>query len=184
MKIYTQTGDDGTTGLIGGGRVSKDDPRLNAYGTVDELNSTLGVVRAGDVSPQCDQILNRLQHELFELGAELATTSADAKTVGGIDEKAIVRVESSIDDLEQELQPLSNFILPGGTLTASRLHLARCVCRRAEREIASLAKGATVRVELLKYANRVSDLLFVMARTANAEAQVEDVLWERPQKAQ
>lgn len=183
MKIYTQTGDDGTTGLIGGERVLKDDPRLNAYGTVDELNSTLGVVRAGEVSGQSDEILQCLQHQLFELGAELATPSAEAKTVGSIDEGAISQIEVWIDQLEQNLQPLTNFILPGGSPTAARLHLARCVCRRAEREIASLSRVAEVRTELLKYVNRVSDLLFVMARTANREAGVDDVKWEKPEKS-
>ena len=183
MKIYTQTGDDGTTGLIGGVRVSKDDPRLNAYGTVDELNSVLGVVRAGELSAMTDDILNHLQHQLFELGAELATPDPNAKTVGTIREREISQVEAWIDQLEEGLPPLTNFILPGGSPAAARLHLARCVCRRAEREIAALANSATVRPELLKYANRVSDLLFVMARAENREAGLDDVLWQKAEES-
>lgn len=179
MKIYTQTGDDGTTGLIGGGRVPKNDSRLDAYGTVDELNSTLGVVRSSEISEKSDDILDQLQHQLFELGAELATPDPNAKTVGSIQDEHVSQVEAWIDELEAELAPLTNFILPGGTAAAAGLHLARCVCRRAEREMATLASAAPLRSVLLKYVNRVSDLLFVMARTANREAGVDDVPWKK-----
>ena len=183
MKIYTQTGDDGTTGLIGGQRVAKDDIRLHAYGTVDEMNSLLGVIRAQGVSQRCDDILSRLQHQFFELGAELATPETSSKPSERITAEAVLEVESWIDELESELTPLANFILPGGSPQAATLHLARCVCRRAERDIATLAKSAPVREVVSKYVNRISDLLFVMARTANREAGVDDVPWKQADNA-
>ena len=178
MKIYTRTGDDGTTGLLGGGRVSKSEQRLAAYGTIDEFNAVLGVARAADLSPRCGEILLRLQGELFHLGAELATPPDSRSTADGLQDEVVAALEAEIDALEKDLPPLKAFILPGGTSAAAALHLARCVCRRAERELVTLAEREPVRPLVLQYVNRLSDLLFVMARTANSEADVEDVEWK------
>ena len=179
MKIYTRTGDEGTTGLIGGTRVSKSDLRLNAYGTIDELNAVLGTARGLDLPPRCDEILQKLQNQMFNLGAELATPTVNQQSTALLDDSVINALESWIDELQEQLPPLTAFILPAGTPGAATLHLARCVCRRAEREIVALAQVSTVRGLVLKYINRVSDLLFVLARTANAAAGVADVEWEK-----
>ena len=179
MKIYTRTGDEGTTGLLGGGRVSKSDRRLNAYGTIDELNAVLGVVRAAGVSSRCDEILLNLQSQMFHLGAELATPQPAHSATEVLQNEIITELEAGIDTLEKGLPPLQAFILPGGSPAAAALHLARCVCRRAEREIVALSEQTQVRPLVLKYVNRVSDLLFVLARTANAEAGVGDTEWEK-----
>jgi len=179
MKIYTRTGDDGTTGLFGGGRVSKGDRRLCAYGTIDELNAVLGAARAADMGSRCDGILLRLQGEMFHLGAELATPPNAHSSTDVLQDQAVAKLESEIDDLEKKLPPLKAFILPGGSQAAAALHLARCVCRRAERELVTLSEHEQVRPLVLKYVNRVSDLLFVLARTANAEAGVGDVEWQK-----
>lgn len=181
MKIYTETGDDGTTGLFGGGRVSKGDPRLSAYGTIDELNSVLGVARAGELSQGMGEMLETLQHQMFALGAELATPNPESQGIVLLGEQVVNGLEQWIDQLEESLPPLKTFILPGGTPTAARLHQARCVCRRAEREIVKLAESVELRPFVLKYVNRVSDLLFVLARTANHEADVADIAWVKPQ---
>ncbi len=179
MKIYTRTGDEGTTGLLGGGRVSKSDRRLSAYGTIDELNAVLGVVRAAGVSSRCDEILLRLQSQMFHLGAELATPKTSHSATEVLQDKVIAELEAQIDTLEKGLPPLKAFILPGGSPAAAALHLARCVCRRAERLVVALSEQAQVRPLVLKYVNRVSDLLFVLARTVNAEAGVGDTEWEK-----
>jgi cob(I)alamin adenosyltransferase len=178
MKIYTRTGDEGTTGLLGGGRVSKSHQRLVTYGTIDELNAALGVARAGDLSARCGQILLRLQGEMFDLGAELATPPDSRSIVQVLPDEVVAALESQIDALEEDLPPLTAFILPGGSPGAAALHLARCVCRRAERELVTLAQQEPVRPLVLKYFNRLSDLLFVMARMANSEAQIADVQWK------
>ena len=179
MKIYTRTGDDGTTGLLGGKRVLKYDRRLAAYGTIDELNAVLGVARAAGPSAQSDQILLRLQGEMFHLGAELASAPGAALSTAVLPDSSVEDIEAEIDALERELPSLQAFILPGGSSVAAALHLARCVCRRAERELVALSEDEQVRPLVLKYVNRVSDLLFVLARTANAEAGVADVSWEK-----
>jgi cob(I)alamin adenosyltransferase len=180
MKIYTRTGDDGTTGLLGGGRAPKNDARVAACGVVDEFNACLGVCRAAGLPVAIDEIVARLQHEMFVLGAELASRDGPLGGMPGLAEAAVERLEREMDQLDARLPVLQAFILPGGAAGGAALHLARSVCRRMERELVSLAHSAPVTPTLLKYVNRVSDLLFVLARTANAEAGVGDVLWEKP----
>lgn len=179
MKIYTRTGDDGTTGLLGGVRVGKDDPRIAAYGALDELNAALGVCRASDLPAAIDQAVAALQHELFMLGAELASPDGSPRGVALVDEADVARLEGTIDSFESGLRPLAAFILPGGAAAAAALHVARCVARRAERDIASASRNTPVRSAVLVYVNRVSDLLFVLARAANAAAGVPDVPWQK-----
>jgi cob(I)alamin adenosyltransferase len=179
MKIYTRTGDDGTTGLFGGGRVAKDDPRIAAYGTIDELNASLGASRAAGLPPALDEAVARMQHELFALGAELATVDAAAHGVATLSPDSVARLERLIDELEEQLPKLRVFILPGGSPGGAALHVARCVCRRAERELFALGRVTPVRPTVLQYVNRVSDALFVMARFANAAAGVGDSPWEK-----
>jgi cob(I)alamin adenosyltransferase len=179
MKIYTRTGDEGTTGLLGGGRVSKSDRRLSVYGTIDEVNAVLGVARSAGMSSRCDEVLLRLQGEMFHLGAELATPQNAHSAAEVLQDEVIAELEAVIDALEKGLPPLKAFILPGGSPAAAALHLARCVCRRAERELVALSEHEQVRPLVLKYVNRLSDLLFVLARTANAEAGIGDVEWKK-----
>jgi cob(I)alamin adenosyltransferase len=185
-QIYTRTGDKGETGLFGGERVGKDDLRVEAYGTVDELNAALGVARAQSPEPELDAILSALQTELFVLGADLATPEEKDRSKGRIHIERIgaertVRLETWIDRFEQELPPLTRFILPGGHPVAATLHLARTICRRAERCSVHLSRqeseAETLNLEILRYLNRLSDLLFVLARLANHRAGVSDVLW-------
>jgi cob(I)alamin adenosyltransferase len=183
MKIYTKTGDNGETGLFGGPRVRKDAPRIEAYGTVDELNSVLGMVRAEQLPHDLDELLARIQNELFSLGAELATPEPADHGTALIGPPRIAALESAIDEFEGRLAPLRQFILPGGTKAAAALHLARTVCRRAERGVVTLASLSTEKVSphLVVYLNRLSDLLFVLAREANRSAGKVDVAWEKPQ---
>ena len=181
MKIYTKTGDTGETGLFGGQRVTKDALRVQAYGAVDECNAVLGVARAALSNAELSALLGTLQDQLFTVGADLATPGGSPHiTRVGADE--IVFLEGRIDDLEAELVPLKQFIQPGGTMAAAQLHVARTVCRRAERWAVALAREEAVNLELLAYLNRLSDLLFVMARAANARARVEDVRWNSPRQ--
>lgn len=181
MRIYTRTGDAGETGLIGGQRVPKDDPRVDAYGTVDELNAVLGVARCYlENLPDLDALLEQFQNELFDIGAELASPPERATQFQSIEERHITALENAIDRLENELEPLRQFILPGGTLASAYLHLARTVCRRAERQVVHLSRISTVNAAIIKYLNRLSDLLFVMARVANRRAGVDDVKWGEP----
>ena len=181
MKIYTRTGDAGQTGLYGGGRVRKDNPRIAAYGTVDELNAFLGLARATGLPPQIDEVLARLQNELFDLGAELASPDPQARGTAVINEARVAVLEGIIDGFEEPLPPLKEFILPGGSTGAALLHVARTVCRRAEREVVLLTSlpDENVSTSLIAYLNRVSDLLFVLARAANAAAGQKDVPWQR-----
>ena len=179
MKIYTRTGDAGTTALFDGSRVTKADPRVEAYGHVDELNAVLGLARAAGVDAALDAWLEHLQRDLFALGAQLADPSSKiaprvTKAVLGPDDTA--RLEQWIDAAEAELRPLRRFILPGGATAGATLHLARTVCRRAERHIVALGPDA-VGAEPMAYVNRLSDLLFVLARLANARAGVPDQEW-------
>lgn len=183
MKIYTRTGDTGETGLFGGPRVKKHSPRVEAYGSVDELNATLGVVRAHQPPPLVDQTLEHVQHELFTVGAELATPTPRESKHPPIGPDHAARLEECIDLCEAELEPLKRFILPGGTIVAAQLHHARAVCRRAERKVVELAELEAVSPNLIVYLNRLSDLLFVLARLANARAGVPDVKWEPKQRA-
>jgi cob(I)alamin adenosyltransferase len=181
VKIYTKTGDRGETGLLGGGRVPKDDPRVAAYGQVDELCAALGFALALEPQDFSRDALERIQRDLFTMGAELATPESAllGKVLPGnpIGEPEILALEGVIDAREAELDPLTNFILPGGTLKAAALHVSRTVCRRAERAVVSLARGARVSPAIVKYLNRLSDLLFVLARAANAAGGRPDVKW-------
>lgn len=179
MKIYTKTGDAGETGLFGGGRVSKDDPRVEAYGDVDELGASLGAVRAASVDTDVQAMLERIQRDLFAIGARLADPAHRigdrvVKTAVGADD--IARLEQWIDALEGELPPLTRFILAGGSIGGAGLHLSRTVCRRAERSMVSLGPEA-FEAELLTYVNRLSDLLFVMARVVNRRAGATELEW-------
>lgn len=188
MKIYTKTGDGGDTGLFGGLRVSKSDPRVDAYGDIDELNSVIGMVRAEGVEPDVDALLGDIQLELFDIGAELATQPGkeDKLKVPMVTDAQIERFEHAMDRAETELAPLTAFVLPGGSKTAAVLHLARTVCRRAERRIVALSLHERVRPEVIRYVNRLSDLLFTLARLANVRRGVPDVSWhgrERQTKA-
>jgi cob(I)alamin adenosyltransferase len=179
MKIYTKTGDRGQTGLFGGARVSKAALRVEAYGDVDELNSVLGLVSAHTTDARALALLNTLQQELFALGAELASVPDKQVDVGVelLGDAEIARLESTIDALERDLPALKSFVLPGGSIEAAHLHVARTTCRRAERKLVALAEVETVRPELLRYVNRLSDLLFVAARHANFRAKITDVPW-------
>jgi len=178
MKIYTRTGDDGTTGLLGPGRVPKSAPRVEAYGSVDELNAALGVARSLDAGGWVTAELATLQGRLFSLGAELAATAtAPLARVDRIAQADVETLEQIIDRLESELPPLVNFILPAGHVLAAQLHLARTVCRRAERRVVALAETAPVEPLLVQYLNRLADLLFVMARWCNRRAGVPETEW-------
>jgi cob(I)alamin adenosyltransferase len=178
MKIYTKTGDEGETGLFGGGRVSKDSLRIEAFGTVDELNAHLGMVRSMNVPADIDAELARLQGELFVLGADLATPAdSTAKKIRRIGLSEIERLEKVIDVFESRLTPLRSFILPGGAPFAAQLHVARTACRRAERHAVRLARAEKVGPIPVKYLNRLSDLLFVLARTANMRAGASETPW-------
>jgi len=180
MKIYTKSGDDGSTGLFGGGRVRKSDARIECYGTVDELNASLGVAAVAAPSTIAES-LRRVQNELFVVGAHLATPedSPHTRSLPLLDEAMIGRLEMEIDNAEAELEPLRQFILPGGAETAARLHLARTVCRRAERVLVEFALDRPVAPTIVTYMNRLSDWLFVMARLANKRAGVADRAWEK-----
>lgn len=179
MKIYTKTGDAGETGLFGGQRLSKADPRVEAYGSVDETNAALGVARAAGVSGDIEAMLARIQAELFVLGAELATPEAHRSRLGMplIDLTAITALEADVDRLEADLAPLSNFILPAGARGACALHHARAVCRRAERCVVAVREASALRLDVVAYLNRLADLLFVMARHQNHSEGVGDVPW-------
>ncbi len=182
LKIYTKTGDDGRTGLYGGGRVPKDDLRVSAYGDVDELNAIIGMARSTDMMPRIDEVLAPVQRDLFAIGALLATPNREKHKEqlekARISDKRIGQLEQAIDDAEEELDPLKAFILPGGTAKASSLHVARTVCRRAERAIIALQhSGADVPQIIIVYLNRLSDLLFVLARVANKRAGAGEVTW-------
>lgn len=179
MKIYTKTGDKGDTSLFGGQRVPKDALRIEAYGTVDELNSVLGIVRADNKEKEIDAVLDRVQNELFELGADLATPqSASVKNIKRIEPKHSEHLEKSIDRLDEHLKQLKTFILPGGSPVAARLHFARTVCRRAERTVVRLSRNEDIGKGIMIYLNRLSDLLFVVARYANHVANVSETKWK------
>jgi cob(I)alamin adenosyltransferase len=182
MKIYTKTGDAGETGLFAGARVRKDDVRIEAYGTVDELNAALGVVRSEPLPPEIDQTLERVQSELFSVGAELATPQPEKHGLALIDEPHIALLERAIDNLEAGLPPLRNFILPGGSRTGALLHVARGICRRAERRVVALAHAPDCEVSLriIRYLNRLGDYLFVAARFASVDAGAAEIPWQKP----
>ncbi len=173
--LYTRKGDDGTTSLGGGQRLGKEHLRIETIGTVDELSSLLGTLITREISSHPRQVLIRAQHHLFDLGAELAAPPAQRLQPAAVDD-----LERELDSLDKDLPPLQGFILPGGTPDAAYLHLARAVCRRAERRLCELAsrEGEGVNGEAIRYLNRLSDLLFVMARAQNAENGVAETLWE------
>lgn len=185
MKIYTKTGDDGRTGLFGGGRVAKDDPRIEAFGAVDELNAAIGVARASRVPAEIDAVLAAVQNDLFVAGAELATPTEALgmldRRSGRLGERHIARLEAAIDAFDARLAPLAEFILPGGDPSGAALHLARTICRRAERRVVSLrdTEPDAASDGLVVYLNRLGDLLFVLARAASAAAGVSDVPWKK-----
>ena len=177
-RIYTKTGDAGETGLFGGVRVSKDNLRVEVYGTVDELNAVLGLARAQGAPAEIERVLEPLQNKLFELGAELATPPGRAKQPSKITDADVQWLEREIDAADEPLPSLKSFVLPGGTQTAATLHVARNVCRRAERRCVALRHLEPDTAALtVTFLNRLSDLLFVLARRANHAAGVADVLW-------
>ena len=180
-KIYTKTGDDGRTALFGGGRVTKDDLRVEAYGAVDELNAVIGAARAAEMMPRIDEVLAPVQKDLFAIGALLATPHPEDHRKqlekARITDRRISQLEQAIDDGEAELAPLKAFIMPGGTPKAAALHVARTVCRRAERSVVRLSHDAEVPDIVVVYLNRLSDLLFVLARVSNHRAGAGEVTW-------
>jgi cob(I)alamin adenosyltransferase len=184
VKIYTRTGDGGSTALFGGGRVPKDDARVDAYGSVDELNAVIGwcVTRTSDADLRGR--LETIQHDLFALGAELATPAPRGDRprpkTPGVPGQRIAEMEAWMDDADAELPELRAFVLPGGTEAAAALHMARTVCRRAERTVVHLAGQEAVDADVVTYLNRLSDLLFTFARLANARGGRGDVAWQKP----
>jgi cob(I)alamin adenosyltransferase len=181
MKIYTRTGDEGETGLFGGRRVSKGDLRLHAYGTVDELNAILGIVLGLEIESELRLSVERIQHELFVVGGDLATpVETESGRIERASRQATSRLEEDIDRWGARLPPLGNFILPGGGMSGAYLHQARTVCRRAERWIVMLNDSDTINVEVLRYMNRLSDWLFVAARVANLAEGREERIWRLP----
>jgi cob(I)alamin adenosyltransferase len=179
MRIYTKTGDKGDTSLLGGQRVPKDALRIEAYGTVDELNSVLGIVRADNTVREIESILTQVQNQLFDLGADLASPrSAAVRNIRRIDAKDAAHLEKHIDALDAHVKPLKSFVLPGGSAVAARLHFARTVCRRAERAVVRLSRNEDIGDDITMYLNRLSDLLFVLARFANHTAGVAEVKWK------
>jgi len=184
MKIYTRTGDDGTTGLLGPGRVPKSSPRIEAYGTLDELNAVLGVVRTREGAAAFEVLLTGIQSTLFTIGAELATVAPQLReTLDRVGDDDVRALESAIDGLETELPALTTFVLPAGTPLAAGLHLARTVCRRAERRVVTLGEQEPVDGAVLRYLNRLADLLFVMARASNHRAGVAETPWRARPRA-
>ena len=178
MKIYTKTGDKGETGLVGNARVKKTSARIQAIGEVDELNAAIGLARTESQGAEIDEELARIQSSLFDLGAELASLPGAKITFAILDPTAVENLERSIDEQTANLEPLKNFILPGGSKLAAQLHLARCVCRRAERSVLQLHEEEPLRSEVLVFLNRLSDWLFVSARTANHQSGIDDVAWQ------
>ena len=179
MKLYTKTGDEGETGLWGGLRVSKDTIRVQAYGTVDECNAALGLARACGQVRTLDNYLQMIQNQLFVVGSDLATPG-DAANIPRVTAAEVTFLEEAIDALEESLPALTQFILPGGSMVASHLHMARTICRRAERSVVTLAREEACNVVIGIYLNRLSDFLFVAARAANQAASIADVPWQSP----
>ena len=179
MRVYTKTGDDGTSGLIGGTRVEKYDLRLESYGTVDELNSWLGLIRSQPIDQNTREILLSVQNNLFVIGARLATDLSKADLAHRLPLRMdeITKLEKEMDRILDQLPPMEHFVLPGGSNTISYCHLARTVCRRAERRVCQLAKEVTIPPELIKYLNRLSDYLFVLSRKIAKDEQVDEVQW-------
>ena len=183
MKIYTRTGDAGDTGLFGGGRVLKNHPRVEAYGDVDELNAAIGFARSVEQIPRIDEVLVPVQRDLFAIGALLATPDREKMRQhldkARVDEERIAQLEHAIDDGDRELEPLRAFIVPGGSPKAAALHVARTVCRRAERRVVALSEFESEEIPgvVVIYLNRLSDLLFTLARVANRRSGAGEVTW-------
>lgn len=179
-KIYTKRGDDGSTSLGSRTRVPKESLRVDAYGTVDELNSIIGVALAHGLTERVAEVLTAVQNELFHLGSDLCFTEEDKEqvTIPEVEKRHVTRLENLIDELAEDVGPLENFILPGGAVGAANLHLARTVCRRAERIVVALSRQEAVGQYVIPYLNRLSDALFVMARYENMERQVPEPLWD------
>lgn len=179
MKIYTKTGDSGTTGLFGGTRVPKSHVRIEAYGTIDELNSHLGLLRDQEVNASRRVLLTEVQENLFTIGSRLATEDNEQRTkLPQLPAKAVSRLEESIDEMDGELEPMQNFVLPGGHPSVSVGHITRCVCRRAERRVVALAELADIEENIIHYLNRLSDYLFVLCRKMSSELGVEETPWK------
>jgi cob(I)alamin adenosyltransferase len=176
-RIYTRTGDKGETGLLGNVRISKDSLRVSAYGEVDELNSVLGLVRSSSQNTEINTLLEGLQRDLFTMGADLASPTKEGRNVQRVTKDMIMELEKTIDILQGKLPPLSAFILPGGGETGALLHLSRCVARRAERSLVTLSRKENVNDNMIPYINRLSDLLFVMARFANHQDGKREMEW-------
>ncbi|MGK7370021.1 MAG: cob(I)yrinic acid a,c-diamide adenosyltransferase [Candidatus Halalkalibacterium sp. M3_1C_030] len=181
MKIYTKKGDSGETSLFGGTRVSKSSARIEAYGTVDELNSIIGLAASYSLSPKGTVWVKRVQENLFVLGADLATPPSSNTRIDRIGEKEIKDLEEAIDEMEEELEPLKNFILPGGDHAGATLHVARTVCRRAERTSVACADKEEISEHTIKFLNRLSDFLFVLARYENKYVTTPEETW-KPEK--
>lgn len=185
MKIYTKTGDKGTTALFGGTRVQKNNIRIESYGTVDELNAYIGLIKDQEISQEVKNSLLKIQHDLFTIGAMLATPKEKETLKNGkerlnipkINESSLFFLENEIDSMETTLPPMTHFILPGGHQTVSFCHIARCVCRRAERLSVKLHEKESINDAILKYLNRLSDYLFVLARKLSKELSVEEIKW-------
>ncbi|MBI1829683.1 MAG: cob(I)yrinic acid a,c-diamide adenosyltransferase [Thaumarchaeota archaeon] len=178
MKIYTKTGDDGSTGLIGGNRIRKSSPRIIAYGTVDELNSSLGIALSLKLDTDIADLLIKIQNDLFVVGADLA--NPDLKNISNrVTDDMVQFLESSIDELEKELSQISYFILPGGDPIASHVHMARAISRRAETSIVYLAEIEEINKTCKIYINRLADLLFVIARVINKRKMIKDIAWKK-----
>jgi cob(I)alamin adenosyltransferase len=185
MKIYTKTGDKGQTSLFGGTRVPKYNIRIEAYGTVDELNAYIGLVRDQDIDDNTKSILLKIQHELFTLGAMLATppekellkSGKERLTIEKINDEKIALLENEIDVMNESLPPMTHFILPGGNPIVSYCHIARCICRRAERIVTQLSDESTVNPQILMYLNRLSDYLFVLARKLTYDTKSSEIQW-------
>ncbi len=183
-KVYTRQGDNGTTRLGSGQEVAKDSTRIQAYGTVDELNSVVGIVISFEPIAEVKAALSKIQHELFTLGGDLCVLEEDKQKweMQQIEINQVEALEKLMDQMNEELQPLEDFILPGGTKVSAFLHQARCVCRRAETLVVSLSKKEKIGESVLKYLNRLSDTLFVLARYENFKNGVEDVYWQKESK--
>ena len=176
-KIYTKTGDDGTTGLGDGSRVAKDSARVAAYGTVDELNSAIGIALAQEIPAPIREVMTQVQHDLFDLGGELCIPG-----MAMVHDADVERLEQTLDGFNADLPALKDFILPGGGMAAACCHLARTVCRRAEREVVTLSRNETVRPEAVRYLNRLSDLLFVLSRVLARASGHGEVLWQHERR--
>ena len=178
MKIYTKTGDDGTTGLIGNKRVKKSSPRIASYGMVDELNAAIGIILSSKLGKDITNLLTKIQNDLFVVGADLANPNMKSKS-NRVTSEMTTYLEKEIDRLEEKLSPITYFILPGGDLVASQIHLARAICRRAETNMVNLSEVDKINNLCLIYMNRLSDLLFVLARTINKRKKISDVAWKK-----